>query len=66
MRALLQRPQELDLHRQRHALDLVEEQRAAVRVLDLADAPLAGAGEGAGLVAEDLALDQRSPAGRRS
>ena len=36
--ALLQRAQQLDLHRQRHALDLVEEERAAVGVFELADA----------------------------
>ena len=39
--ALLQHAQQLDLQRHRHALDLVEEQRAAVGVLELADAPLA-------------------------
>ncbi len=55
---LLQHPQQLDLQVQRHALDLVEEQAAAVGVLDLADAPLAGAGEGVGLVAEDFTVDQ--------
>ena len=47
------------LHAQRHALQLVQEQGAAMGVLDLADAPLLGAGEGAGLVAEKLAVQQR-------
>jgi hypothetical protein len=44
--------------------DLVEEQGAAVGVLDLADGLLAGAGEGALLVAEELALEQRVGNGR--
>ena len=56
--ALLQGAQQLDLHGHRHALDLVEEQRAAMRMLELAHAHLVGAGEGAGLVAEEFALDQ--------
>ena len=56
--ALLQHAQQLDLQRDRHRLDLVEEQGAAAGVLDLADAALAGPGVGAGLVAEDLALEQ--------
>jgi hypothetical protein len=58
-RALLQHAQQLDLHGERHALDFVEEQRAAAGVLDLADAPLGGAGVGAGFVAEDFAVEQR-------
>ena len=56
--ALLQGAQQLDLHRHRHALDLVEEQRAAVGVLELADAAPRRAGEGADLVAEQFAVDQ--------
>ena len=39
--------------------DLVEEQRAAVGDLDQAQLALARVGEGAALVAEELALDQR-------
>ncbi|MNE88598.1 hypothetical protein D3C80_1859220 [compost metagenome] len=54
----VQHAQQLDLQVERHALDLVEEQGAAAGVLDLADAPLAGAGEGVCLMAEDLALEQ--------
>ena len=43
---------------ERHVADLVEEERAAVRGLELADAPLVGAGERAALVAEELALEE--------
>ena len=57
--AFLQQAQQLDLHVQAHALDLVEEQGAAVGMLELADAALGGAGEGAGLVAEQLAFHHR-------
>ena len=56
---LLQNAQQLDLHRHRHRLDFVEEERAALGEFDLADATLLGAGEGAGLVAEQLAVEQR-------
>ncbi len=57
--ALLQHAQQARLHRQRHVADLVEEQRAAVGLLDAADgAFLARAGEGAADVAEELGLDQ--------
>src|SRR5690606_40028757 len=38
--ALLQHAQEARLHAQRHIADLVEEERAAVRLLDLADRTL--------------------------
>ena len=65
-RALLEHAQQLRLHRQRDALDLVEEERAAVRELDLADALVDRAGEGAALVAEELALEQRLRDARRS
>ena len=41
---------------QRHGFDFVQKQRAAAGVFDTADAPLAGAGEGAGLVAKQLAF----------
>ena len=57
-RLLLQQPQDLGLGRRRHVADLVEEQRAAVALLELADPPAVGAGEGALLVAEQLALQQ--------
>src|SRR5690606_39279879 len=49
--------QQLDLLGQRHALDLVEEQAAAVGMLDAGDALALRAGEGAALVAEQLALE---------
>ena len=57
--ALLHEPQQLALQRQRQLADLVEEQRAAVRRLDLADHARVGAGVRAALVAEQLALDER-------
>jgi hypothetical protein len=58
-RLLLQDPQELRLGRQRHVADLVEEQGAAVGLLEPADAAALRPGEGALLVAEQLALQQR-------
>ena len=58
--ALLQHAQQPRLQVERHVADLVEEQRAAVRLQDLAARALAaGAGEGARLVPEQFALDQR-------
>ncbi len=57
--ALLQRAQQLALGRERHAVDLVEKQRAAACVFELAEPRLHRAGEGAGLVAEELALHHR-------
>ena len=57
--ALLQHAQQLDLEAGRHALDLVEQQGAAVRMLELADAAPRRGGERAHLVAEQLALEQR-------
>ena len=56
--ALLQEAQQLDLERQRHVADLVEEQRAALRLLDLALGGLDRAGEGALFVPEQLAFEQ--------
>ena len=56
---LLQRAQQLDLHRGRDVADLVEEQRAAVGELEPAELLLDRAGERALLVAEQLALEQR-------
>ena len=58
-RALLQDAQELDLRRRRDLADLVEEERAAVGLLEAPGAPPIGAGEGALLVAEELALEER-------
>ena len=57
---LLERAQDLRLQRQRQLADLVEEQRAAVRHLELARLARDGAGERALLVAEQLGLEQRS------
>jgi hypothetical protein len=54
----LQDAQQLDLHGHRHRLDFIEEQGAAAGVFDLADAPFLGAGEGAGFVAEEFAVEQ--------
>ena len=57
--ALRQHPQQTGLQGQRHVADLVEEQRAAVGLLDAADgALLARAGERAADVAEEFGFDQ--------
>src|SRR5690606_6496766 len=56
--ALLERAQQLGLDLQRDLADLVEEQRAAGRLLKQARARLAGVGEGPLRVAEQLALEQ--------
>ena len=56
--AVLQHVQQLGLERRLHLADLVEHQRAAVGLLELADARRRGAGEGAALVPEELALEQ--------
>ena len=63
--AALQHAQQLHLAGRREVADLVEEQRAAVGGLEAADAPLGGAGVGARLGAEQLALQQLVRAGRR-
>jgi hypothetical protein len=57
--ALLERAQELGLEAHIHLGDLVEQQRAAVGLLELADAPGDRAGEGALLVAEQLGFEER-------
>src|SRR5947207_1147015 len=62
--ALLEDAQELRLERQRHVGDLVQEQRAACGGLELADAPLDRAREGAALVAEELTLEELVRDGR--
>ncbi|MNQ64764.1 hypothetical protein D3C85_791990 [compost metagenome] len=63
--ALLQHPQQAGLQRQRHVADLVEEQGAAVGLLQLAaHAFLARAGEAAAAIAEQFALDQGFRNGR--
>ncbi len=55
---LLEYAQQLGLHGQRHVADLVEENGAAVGHLEAAAALADGAGEGALLVAEQLALQK--------
>src|SRR5262249_13854584 len=55
---LLQDPQELDLHRRRHAFDFVEKEGATMRVLDFANSAARRLREGARLVAEHLALEE--------
>src|SRR5206468_9847000 len=55
---LLQDAQQLRLELERDLADLVEEQRAAVGHLEAADLLGDGAGEGAPLVPEELALEQ--------
>ena len=57
-RALLQDAQQLDLHLHRHVADFVEEQRAALGKLEAPDPRGERAGEGALLVAEQLAFEQ--------
>ena len=64
--ALLQDAQQLRLHLQRQLADLVEEQRAAVGQLEAAGSGRDRAGERAPLVPEQLALEQRRRAWRRS
>ena len=56
---LLQRAQQLSLDRERHTVDLVEEKRAPAGVLELPDPSFCRAGEGAGLVSEQLAFRHR-------
>ena len=56
--ALLQHAQHLGLRLRAHVADLVEEDRAAIGLLELADLLLGRAGERALLVAEELRLDQ--------
>src|SRR6202022_2605613 len=56
---VLENAEELRLQAAAHLRDLVEEQGAAIRVLEAADPPLDGAREGALLMAEDLALKER-------
>src|SRR6266702_717252 len=56
--ALLQDAEELRLQGKWQLGDLVEEDRAVLRLLEAPCAPLAGAGERAALVSEELALQQ--------
>src|SRR5207248_11404387 len=57
--ALLERAQEFRLQARLHLADLVQEQRAAVGLLEAADPPPVGARERALLVSEELRLEQR-------
>src|SRR5207245_9389745 len=56
--ALLEYPQELGLELGPQGADLVEEERAALRELELAKLALVGAGERTLLVAEQVGLDE--------
>ena len=56
---LLEQPQDLRLRQRGHLADLVEEDGAAVALLELADPLAVGPGERALLVPEQLALQQR-------
>src|SRR5262249_58658099 len=57
-RSVLEEAQELHLHRRRDLADLVEEEGPALGDLDVSGLALAGAGEGALLAAEELALEE--------
>ena len=63
-RLLLQEPQDLRLQRDGHVPDLVEQDRAAVALLEFSDPAAVGAGERALLVTEELALEQGLGDGR--
>ena len=56
--AFFQHAQQFGLHQNRHVADLVQEQRAVVGLLELADVPGGRAGEAAFFVAEEFAFDQ--------
>jgi hypothetical protein len=58
-RSFLKHAQQLGLGREAHVGDLVEEDRAAVALLELAAPALGGTRESTALVAEELALEQR-------
>ncbi len=62
--AFLEDAQQLGLHRQRQLADLVEQQRAAVGLGEVAGVGAGGAGEGAAGVAEQLRLGQLVRDGR--
>ena len=61
---VLQNAQQLGLRGQRHIADLIQEQRAAVGVLEQPGLVVGGAGEGALDVAEQFAFKQRLHHGR--
>ena len=56
---MLEHAQQLRLGGRPHLADLVEEERALVRQLELAELLRVRVGERAALVAEELALEQR-------
>src|SRR2546423_9672826 len=56
--AFLQHAHQLHLCAWRHVADLVQEQRAAIRLLETADSPQFGPGESAAFVAEEFAFEQ--------
>ena len=62
----LDQAQDLRLGQRGHFADFVEEDRAAVALLELADPLAVGPGEGALLVAEQFAFQERSRGWRRS
>ena len=64
--ALLDGAQQLDLRVERQFADLVEEQRAAIGLDELADVLLGRAGEGALLVAEQDGFDEVVAGWRRN
>ena len=55
---VLDEAQQLGLQRQREVADLVEEQRAAVGLVDPAEGAFGGSGEGTAVVPEQLAFHQ--------
>ena len=55
---VLQRTQQLHLHREGHVVDIIEKQRATLCQLEPARLVLDGTGECAAFVAEELRLDQ--------
>jgi hypothetical protein len=57
--AFLNGPQELDLHRRRDVADFIQEQCAALRRFEDAEAIANGPGEGAAHMAEELGLEER-------
>src|SRR5258706_13430416 len=61
---LLEHPQQGDLHLWWQFGNFVQEDRATIRQLEPAQAPLGGAGEGAPLVTEKLGRDQIARNGR--
>jgi hypothetical protein len=56
--AFLKHAQQLALHSERHVADFIKEERAAVALLETADALVHRTGEGTFLVAENLAFQQ--------